>query len=530
MLTIMDYFGTFNSTALGLFSLELYLNDFKLENTPYIFPQIITIKAQKIDYPLSFKQVPVTTEIDVIQDIDIVLFSQLEAVTFNTEDGVSVNTASDASVNVPPNTGFKDSNDNVVSGLVKAEVVAIDPATTSAGDMPVKLETTGGEQLLSFGFINPNFKDANGNKIVPNKKIEISVPNKGVADLKLYAATPNGDLEEIPGGNTRKKRQATGNIDYKIGPEYIGKWLSISKAFKHPLCYAKMRVFTNSTFSTQVKDGQSSFLPVVTMKVFEGTSMSGYTRNIKGTDSPSQDCYAVRCSTNTTTIKGEITLHSGKLVTRPISHAALITKLDPIFGNLDYKIDSAKRIASLIFNTTTHGPLFNNETVCESAPKEKSLWFALPTQQPAEVNFGDEVCYARIILRFKLKKKKKSSGASSPNFDLSATSFPSNARSIVNLNDMTKITKTTLSACARYTCSKPDANTTVAWYIPPTSNFTFGCGKIIPLTPPPINVTKSGYYFGTDEITVKTACQNETSLFGSAAKSVICKWRPKITK
>ena len=533
MLTIRDYFGTFNSTALGLFSLELYLNDFKLENTPYIFPQIITIKAQKIDYPLSFKQVPVTTEIDVIQDIDIVLFSQLEAVTFNPEDGLSVNTTSGASVTVPPNMGFKDGNGNVVSTPVKAEVAAIDPATTNLDELPVKLQTTNGEPLQSFGLINPSFKDENGYNIVPNNEIEISVPNQDVPDLNLYGATPNGDLEEVPGGNTRKKRQATGNIVYKIGAEYIGKWLSISKAFKQPLCYAKMRVFTNSTFSTQVTDGQISFLPVVIMKVFKGTSMSGYTRNIKGTDAPSQDCYAVRCSTNTTTIKGEITLHGGKLVTKPIppNDPALPMELDASLTNLNYKIDSGKRIASLIFNTTTDGPLFKNKTVCESAPKEKSLWFALPTQQPAEVNFGDEVCYARIILRFKSKKKKKSSSTKTPNFDLFATSFPSNARSIVNLNDMPIMAvSNTFSACARYTCSKSGANTTVAWYILPTSDFTFGCGKIIPLTPPVINATTSGYYYGTDEITVKAACQNETSMSLGFARSVVCKWRPKITK
>ena len=514
----------FISTYLGFFSLKLKLNKFKLKKKPKTFPKRISIKAKKRGLPYAIKHITITNEIiDQILNVEIVLFDRPIQETFNSTNGVVLHTSNAASVRVPENTIFKDSNGKAVSGPIRTMLKFIDPDSREFEDSPGEFIDSEGKQLVSFGVFTQVFEDEAGNQLLPDRNIEVEISDPEVKNMRLYKMTNKGQWQKLAGGFARRKRQTGGGIVGNFGPGEVGEWLNIDDDEIEEKCYVKMRVFDDISFSNEVYDAQGDLYvnPQVLLKVYVGTSILGFYLNPAETDSPSQHCYAVRC-TSIAPIKGEIRLFARQTIgnsedfstttTRPVS--ANNPLIPPALVALDYEDESLTKIARLKFNLNPDGPLYKEEIDCESAPKEKSLWFALGPQLPPGNNFGDDACFVR--LRLNMKKLPDAIDSVTEVIDsLSATSFWTDGQKsyIVEVEEMVTMSskRTNIAyACARYRCSKPNDKTQVSLLVVSAQDdMGIACSGAQEITPNPISADGNGYYYGQNENVVKQTCQAE---------------------
>ena len=514
VLTIQNYKKkTFMSAELGFFSFTLNLKKFKPK-----FPKRVTITARKDGYIFSIKHVDIADEsTDEVRNIEIVLFVRPEPVTFNTSDGVQLYTPNAVSIRVPANTEFEDEDGNAVTGQVNAFIFFIDPASGAFEDSPGEFITDDGQQLTSLGLFIPSFEAMDGSPLKPRGNVDVENADPGVKDMRLYKMTAKGQWKELSGGGARRKRQADNNrVIGSFGPGEVDGWLNCDRPSVQKRCYVKMRVFEDNTFSTEVTDGQDlTVTPKVLLKVYEGSSVLGLNLNPAGTDSPGQHCYAVRCTTlPTAPIKGEIMLYERRTdidsfsLTQPVP--ANNPNLPPDLPALEYEVDTNAKRARLRFDASAAGPLFEDENVCQLAPKEKSLWFALGPAQSPGGNFGDDVCVMRV--RVMIKRDQNNESQSNPLASLTALSnwgISDEAidYDIVDANEMVPIpSEYAFAACARYECSKTDTPTTVAFLPTPVAD-TGSCHSGQTLEPPVIDSDGDGYYYGTDEDIVKATCK-----------------------
>ena len=513
-LTIQNYKKKkFLSAELGFFSFTLNLKKFKPK-----FPKRVTITARKNGYIFSIKHVDIADEsTDEVRNIEIVLFKRPEPITFNTSDGVQLDTPNAVNVRVPANTEFEDENGNVVTGSVNAVFYFISPASRDFENSPGEFITDTNVQLMSFGLFVASFEDMDGAPLKPRGQIDVENADPDVKDMRLYRMTANGQWEELPAVGARRKRQAKNDSFIgSFGPGEVDGWLNIDKPAVQKRCYMKMRVFEDNTFSTEVTDGQDlTVTPKVLLKVYVGSSVLGLNLNPAGTDSPGQHCYTVRC-TDIAPIKGEIMLYERRTdidsfsLTQPVP--ANNPNLPPDLPALEYTVDANAKRARLRFDASAAGPLFEDENVCQLAPKEKSLWFALGPAQSPGGNFGDDVCVMRV--RVMIKSDQNNESQSNPLASLNVLSNWGISDEeidydIVDANEMVPIpipSEYAFAACARYECSKTDTPTTVAFLPTPVAD-TVSCHSGQTLEPPVIDSDGDGYYYGTDEDIVKATCK-----------------------
>ena len=521
-LSIANSDKTFSTSVSGEFTFIVEFKDFK--NNPKSFPDVLTITASKSSFPSSMKIVPIPDDTDEVKNVGILLISPPPPVTFNPADGATVSAPSGVEVNIPANIVFKDSEGNTVTGPVNANFASVDPAKDNIDKLPVKLETPNGEPLDVISLFNPSFTDADGKPISPSVPIVVTVPE----NYKLFAQNANGELEEVATSATRKKRQAAQSNDWQLGPEYINKWISIAKISKNTLCYFKTRVFTNDTFIDEVPNGQKYYVPNVIMKIIEGSTVAGYARNYKSSNTPNTTCWPVYCNKNNVIIRGEIMLLSNGASMQPVpqNHPALPSALSSELSALNYTVDpTVSGRIGLVFKKTngSTGIMFTDKSVCEVAPTERSLWFATPSLPSTTDNFGNDTCYLRMSLKFKVR-------GSLSNFTLSATSFPGGDASVtLHSSDMVSNSrKTSFVTCVHYKCSTLTTNTTVVWSVLPPSTHSIRCFKAIVLTPPVINTNSNGYFYGTgpNDSTVEQACLNvNMSSYFQRAYSFSCSYK-----
>ena len=525
-ISVEDYKETFSSTALGFFTFELKLRKFKIKR-PKTFPERLVITVRKKGLFYSIKNVLVTDNIiDQIQHVEIVLFDPPDPVWFYPEDGVVINTTNAARVNVRPKTTFKDENGNVVTGPVNARIKFIDPASAEFEDSPGEF-IADGVQLSSLGLFNPSFADPSGAPIFPIGNIGVEHTDPAVKDMRLYKLTRNGQWKELPGGGARRKRQAGGKrFVGEFGPGEVDGWLNIDKPTVQKLCYIKLRVFEDNSFTTPVTDGLAVlYTAEFLLKVQVGSSILGLNLPPTSTNSPGQDCYTARC-TDTANIDGEITLFAeetlGTLNSIPIPTIPVPSDYSGIPGELvalNYEVNSGETIAKLKFDSDSDGPLFDDEDICKIAPVEKSLWFARRKPQFSNDGFGDDVCIARVrlhISRFYVFSEVIDS--------MSAVSVwgtdPSYvAEDVIQANTITKIVlnekRTFFFACLRFRCSETGGPTSVTFNVLAKSNYEISCSGI-GFTPNVIAADGNGYFYGTDENIVRENCKSSMNVFETA--------------
>ena len=506
-LTIQDYKKKkFLSAELGFFSFILKQKKFKPK--PKSFPKRVTITARKNGYSFSIKHVDIADEsTDGIRNIEIVLFERPVPNTFNTKDGALLNITDAVSVRVPANTEFEDEDGNVVSGNVQAVFHFIDPESRDFEDSPGEFIPDDGQQLTSLGLFIPSFEAMDGTPLKPRGQINVENGDQGVQGMRLYKMTTKGQWEELPAVGARRKRQAEDDSVIDIfGPDEVNEWLNCDQPEVQKRCFVKMRVFEDSTFSTEVTDGQDLTVnPHVLLKVYEGSSVLGLNLFLAGTDSPGQHCYPVRCTTlPSAPIRGEIKLYERreKIISSSLTKPVPVNKPDlpPDLPSLEYVVLATAKRARLKFDASAAGPLFEDENVCKLAPKEKSLWFALgPAQSPGE-NFGDGVCVMRARLIMEPRPNPSSSLTVFSTWGDSGESYDA-----VNANDMVMLNAFSFAACVRYKCSETGAPTTVA-LVPALPVSTFSCRGDQEFTPPVIDSDSDDFFYGTDENRVKATC------------------------
>ena len=344
--------------------------------------------------------------------------------------------------------------------------------------------------------------------------IDVENEDPGVKGMRLYKMTTNGQWKELSGGGARRKRQAEDDsVIGSFGPGEVDSWINIDKPEVQKQCYVKMRVFEDNTFSTEITNGQDlTVTPKVLLKVTEGSSVLGLTLNLAGTDSPGQHCYDVRCTTlPTAPIKGEIMLFERRTsissfsLTQPVP--ANNPDLPPDLPALEYEVDTNARRVSLRFDDSAAGPLFEDENVCQLAPKEKSLWFALGPAQSPGWNFGDDVCVVRIRVVFKINTFQFNPLASLIVSSAWGVANEDSDYDIVGSSEMLKISEQMFDSCARYECSKANSVTTVVTLPTPVVADSISCFNTPVFEAPVINSDNNGYFYGTDENVVKDKCK-----------------------
>ena len=521
-LTIQNYKKKlFMSAELGFFSFTLKRKKFRPK--PKSFPKRITITARKNGYIFSIKHVDIADEsTDEVRNIKIVLFTRPEPHAFNTTDGVLLKTTNAVSVRVPANTEFEDADGNVVIGNINSVFHFIDPASRDFEDSPGEFITDDGNQLISLGLFIPSFETEEGAPLKPRGNIDVENGDPGVKGMRLYKMTTKGQWEELSGGGARRKRQAEdGSVVGSFGPGEVDGWLNIDKPEVQKLCYVKMRVFEDNTFSTEVTDGQDlTVAPHVLLKVIEGTSVLGLNLYPAGTDSPGQHCYPVRCTTlSTAPVTGEIMLFERRTSINSFSLTQPVPSdnpdLPPALPALEYTVDANAKRVSLKFDSSTAGPLFEDENICKLAPTEKSLWFALgPAQSPGE-HFGDDVCVVKV--RVTIKRSWAQS-----NLIASLTAYSTwgvfDDYDIVDASEMVPIFSTSVAACLRYECSKTGAPTTVT-ILPTVVDDTISCPGGETFEPPVTDSDSDGYFYGSNENVVKETCKTSSD---HPAERIIC--------
>ena len=466
---------TFTTDTLGYFTFKL-----KIQN-PEKPPKRLVIKASKNGYFPTVKILAVTDNIiDTISGVDIVIFHLPSVTEFDPSDGAKLRTGNNAIIKVPPGTNFVDNNDNPVLGRVKALLKFIDrnpiirladEIETSPGEF-----ISEGEKLLSFSVFNLIFQDLDANPIKPKDDIVVQIVNTYIPSLTLWKLNDNGRWKQLAGGGGISNQTNIQIVGY-LRPKHIGKWFNLGKLDKQTLCYVKLRVFDDVSFTKEVLDGQADlYTPQFLHRIQNGShfrsSMVLWLDPVRGTRSPGKDCHTVRC-TDIENISGGISVFAtetlGNMISMavpaipiPLDHPALPASLKVELTALNYTIDWDMATALLKFENDNNGPFYTDKQSCKSAGVGNSLWFARRVPQFSDNAFGDKVCFARVRIYFEgFKYVFIDSMTGTSVWGLNPSKFATDVVYGVPLNGMRAVstsipTHFRLFACLRYRCSDID--------------------------------------------------------------------------
>ena len=419
----------------------------------------------------------------------------------------------------------------------------IDPSDQNFAYSPGRFITDGGEELISLGLFQLQFKDDGENSLTPTGDIRISLVGSFEPEYKLWLLNTNGKWTEkisapvIAGSQKfrslapRNKRQAGITILGRLGPDDIGDWINIDAVPNASKCYIKTRVFDDISFASEVVDnGVDQYEPIFILKIGIGKPFQGLNLKRSPTFSPGQTCYEVRCGTN---IQGFVSVMSleilGSEQSIPVpaipiqaEHSALPSLLSTELVTLNYEVNTGETEAKLEFESSPTGPLYEDETTCQNSTlSDNALWFARRAPVFTNTDVGSDVCYARVRI--------SNRGYISVLPDqVIATSIwgngPYNYADFITQNSEFQliIPPSTYVTCIRYRCSQPSDMTIV--YIDAIAtivNVTCYGSEITPPTEAPaiagiISVPDTGYYIGVDDGTVKQECLLESNAMKTA--------------
>ena len=493
-------------------------------------PRKIVIRASAKGYVSTMKVLDIPSDsLGVVENIQVVLFRLADPVLVVAGEENVLKTSGAARIIIPAGTTFLDENGNEAGGNVNAILNFIDPSNANFDDSPGVFVTDRGDELMSFGVLNLRFQDDDGNALTPRGDIRIALADTDATDYKLWLLNNDGGWTEKrsrptiagpaiarPSFLRRNRRQAGGDDLGGFGVEDIGRWINIDKVPNAQRCYIKTRVFEDVSFINEVvNNGVDQYQPKFLLKIGNSAPFQGLNLYRPPTYSPGQTCYEVRCGENPK-IKGYVsvltqeTIGNGQSIPFPaipihLGNPALPAALDTELANLNYQVNPTETEASLYFKSSSTGPLYDDQTVCEkSTPSENSLWFARRKPVFTNTDFGSDVCYARVMVYH------RGPGGAEYLDQLQGTSVWGNdpyyyADSIVQSEDFANMTYHEF-ACLRYRCSEPGDLTTVHLDTFVTNeNVTCYTNEFMPPVLDPANPVY-GYYFGADEDVVREEC------------------------
>ena len=465
--------------------------------------------------------------IETIRDANFAMSVGDRGLVFDPLAGDQLQTINNAVIKIPPRTRFKYEDDNTdVPGKVSAVLRLIDRNGEITGSPGEFIAESG--NLLVFSVFNLVFRDSSLRNILPRDHIIVQIVNTSIEDISLWKLNDNGRWRQL--SESDRARNNNVQIVGHLHGRDIGKWLTLGQRDDQALCYVKLRVFEDLTFTKEVQDNQANlYSPDIALKILNAShprsSMALLLRHLDGTRSPSQDCHAVRC-TDIKTISGRISV----LITEtrgninsipvpaipfPLNHPTLPASLKRNLTALGYWVDHTKTRASLQFKTSPNGPLYTNEETCKSSTiSANSLWFARRTAIYSDNSFGDTVCFAKIYIHFEsLKHRVVDSLTATSIWGLNHAKFDtSTVRN--TLGSMTIVTTSTPSifrifACIQYRCSEFYDPTKV--YLKLAFNeigHGIWCNQVIMnFVPPDLSRDKWGYFIGFDENEVRDKCK-----------------------
>ena len=451
--------------------------------------------------------------IDTLRDVYFVMTKIGNGLNFHPSQGILLRTLSNAIIRVAPGTQFEDENGNNVVGHVRAMLKFMD-RNRDVGTSPGEFITEGyGQNLQAFSVFNVVFRDSGFRDVYPAEltPITVEIVNLRIEELTLWQLNDNGRWEQFSqdDGYQIGNAQIVGYLHAK----HMGQWIALGQIDDQGLCYVKLRLFEDLTFTSEVRDKQADlYSPDIAMKIVNAShprsSKALLLRPLEGTRSPGQDCHAVRC-TDAKSVSGGISVlvteTRGNMISMPVpaipialDHQNLPTNLRTKLTALGYEVDWRKSRASLRFEASSYGPFYADKEACKlSTISENSLWFARRTPSFSENAFGDKVCFAKI--RFYLN------GYGHYNYDslIGTSVWETNPSKFA-----TSVTHGTSVACLRYRCSENDDPTKV--YLKVEFNeleHGITCNEQQMSFTPSIGVANTGGYFvGSDESEVRDRC------------------------
>ena len=533
---------------------------------------VLKVRAEGYVSTLKIVDVPPDT-LGTLDNIQVVLFELAEPVTVVVGEENILETSGAAIITISDETTFLDKNGNEVRENVNAILNFIDPSNDDFRNSPGRFVTDEGEELVSLGVFNLIFENDVGDSLTPIGNIRIGLADFDDPEYKLWLLDNKGHwVEKIPdpvvegsqafgGLASRKKRQTGSTVLGSFGTGDIGQWINLDKVSSASMCYIKARVFDDMSFTSEVVvNGVDNYKPEFLLKIGAGSPFQGLPLYRAPIISPGQTCFEVRCGTTPKTqgivsVITQETLGNGQsipfpAIPIPVGHGELPSSLDTELASLNYEVNADKTEAKLDFESSTTGPLYQNQTTCEnSALSDNSLWFARRSSVFTNTNFGSDFCYARVPLY----QRQNTAPPNELLDQLQATSVWGNGPSfyaefVAQNSEFVHVASKDFT-CIRYRCSELSDLTTI-FFQTVVTNVNVTCYTVnitAPILPQPITapsapdtaigtvstqskpdrihrnrrngyIPNTGYYVGVNEGTVKAECEAESDEMKTAGQ------------
>lgn len=301
-------------------------------------------------------------------------------------------------IELPSGTCLEDASGNQVSGVASVYLNFFSPETDDFRQSPgLFLRKSTEEQLVSYGVFQLHFEDDVGNAVYPRPlshtcgsqvqvlqesvaEVILSWPNVNAAqwpDYILWKLDSSGLWEELPAQTSNEL------IIGNLGPNDIGKqtMLTIGLIEENPVAYAKIRVFTDSSLSSEVTPNTSvSYHPDILLLVSQTgiPPMSAIHLFSVVTTAPATVCHEVRLSSESSFLRASVSIDrfiSGAFVpTIPVALSNYPTNIQGTLSSLNYVVNENE-----ISVDAQTGDLFHpTKTACDSADiTSPALWFTL---------------------------------------------------------------------------------------------------------------------------------------------------------
>ena len=527
----------------GIASASLSVNGFydgvSVDDNGYFNFQLPFCPGEVVIKALADRYVPTVKVLDVqpetqgtVENVQVVLSHLALPIPVIVGEENILETSGAVRIIIQEGTTFLDKNGNEVRDNVNAIMSFIDPSNPNFNDSPGRFITDRGEELISLGLFQLQFRDTAGDSLTPNGGIRIVLVGSFEPGYKLWLLNTNGkwtekissavigDDQGIGSLVPRKKRQA-GNTDLgSFGIDDLGHWITIGMIANAGMCYIKTRVFDDISFINEVVDnGVDQYKPKLLLKIGISAPFQGLKLDRPPTFSPGQTCFEVRCGANIqgiVSVMTQETLGSGQSIPVPaipiqLTHSALPSSLNTALGALRYQVDTLQTAARLDFKSSPTGPFYQDETTCQnSAISDNALWFTPRAPVFTRTDIGSDVCYARIRIFHRAYYSVLPDQVIATSVWRNA---PRNYADFIAQNNEIQPTfpRGIYVTCIRYRCSQPSDLTTV--YIEAIATivgFTCYGSELIPPAQAP-SAPETGYYIGVDEATVKQECLSESN-------------------
>ena len=263
ILSIHNYPTTFSTNAQGYYTFEYTIQDVK---NP---PKRLVLKVSKHGFFPLVKVLLVTDNIiDTLRDVYFVMTKIGNGLNFYPSQGIILRTINNAIIHVAPGTQFEDETGNDVFGYVRATLKFMDRDRgigTSAGEF---ITEGHGQNLQAFSVFNVVFRDSSFRNVYPAEQTPITVEilNLRIEELTLWQLNDNGRWEQFSqdDGYQIGNAQIVGYLHAK----HIGQWIALGQIDDQGLCYVKLRLFEDLTFTSEVRDKQADlYSPDIAMKI-----------------------------------------------------------------------------------------------------------------------------------------------------------------------------------------------------------------------------------------------------------------------